>query len=297
VTEIVVAEGLGKRYGSQWALRDCTLQVPSQRAVALVGPNGAGKTTLLQLLAGLLRPSEGWVRVAGGAPFQESAQVLPHVAFVAQEQPLYRDFTGAELLTLGAHLNPRWDDRLVRERLRSLGVPLDRPVGRLSGGQRSQVALALSLAKQAELVLLDEPLASLDPLARQEFLQTLMETMSEAPMTLVLSSHIVGELERVCDWLAILTAAHVQLSVSIEEALATHHRVVGPASRLDTLASLVDVIVATETPRQTSAVVRASGPIFDPAWEVHPMTLEEIVLAYLTQARSPSQRQGRDAAA
>jgi ABC-2 type transport system ATP-binding protein len=223
--------------------------------------------------------------------------VLPHVAFVAQEQPLYRDFTGAELLTLGARLNPRWDDRLVRERLRSLGVPLDRPVGRLSGGQHSQVALALTLAKQADLVLLDEPLASLDPLARQEFLQTLMETLSEAPMTLVLSSHIVGELERVCDWLVILTAAHVQLSVSIEEALATHHRVVGPALRRETLSSVVDVIVATETPRQTTAVVRTSGSIFDPAWEVHPMTLEEIVLAYLTQARSPNHRHGQDAAA
>lgn len=297
MTAIVEADRLGKRYGTEWALRECTLQVPVQRAVALVGPNGAGKTTLLQLIAGLLRPSEGRVRVAGRAPFQESAQVLPHVAFVAQDQPLYRDFSGAELMTLGAHMNPRWDDRLVRERLRSLGIPLDRPVARLSGGQRSQIALALSLAKQSELVLLDEPLASLDPLARQEFLQTLMETLSDAPMSSVLSSHIVGDLERVCDWLVILTAAHVQLSVSIEVAVATHQRLVGPASRLDTLAGIADVIVATETPRQTTAVVRTSGPIFDPAWEVHPMTLEEIVLAYLTQARSPKPLQGRDAAA
>jgi ABC-2 type transport system ATP-binding protein len=252
---------------------------------------------LLQLLAGLLRPSEGRVRVAGRAPFEQAAWVLPHVGFVAQDQPLYRDLTGAELFTLGEHLNPRWKDRVVRERLLSLGIPLDRPVARLSGGQRSQVALALSLAKQADLVLLDEPLASLDPLARQEFLQTLMQTLSEAPTTLVLSSHIVGDLERVCDWLVILSTARVQLSVSIEMALATHQRVVGPASRLDALASLADVIVATETPRQTTAVVHARGPIFDPAWEVHPMTLEEIVLAYLTQARSPRPLQGRDAAA
>jgi ABC-2 type transport system ATP-binding protein len=297
VTPIVETERLGKRYGAHWALRGCTLEIPSRRAIALVGPNGAGKTTLLQLLAGLLRPSEGRVRVAGRAPFEQAAWVLPHVGFVAQDQPLYRDLTGAELFTLGEHLNPRWKDRVVRERLLSLGIPLDRPVARLSGGQRSQVALALSLAKQADLVLLDEPLASLDPLARQEFLQTLMQTLSEAPTTLVLSSHIVGDLERVCDWLVILSTARVQLSVSIEMALATHQRVVGPASRLDALASLADVIVATETPRQTTAVVHARGPIFDPAWEVHPMTLEEIVLAYLTQARSPRPLQGRDAAA
>jgi ABC-2 type transport system ATP-binding protein len=295
MTEIVKAERLGKRYGSHWALRDCTLEVPAQRAVALVGPNGAGKTTLLHLLVGLLRPSEGRVRVAGHAPFDEPRQVLPHVAFVAQDQPLYRDFTGAELLTLGAHLNPRWDDRLVRERLRFLGIPLDRPVGQLSGGQRSQVALAMSLAKQAELVLLDEPLASLDPLARQEFLQTLMETMSEARMTLVLSSHIVGELERACDWLVILSTAHVQLSVSIEEALATHQRVVGPPSQLDALASLCEVIVASETPRQINAVVRTTSPIFDPAWEVHALTLEELVLAYLAKSRDDAR--GREAAA
>jgi ABC-2 type transport system ATP-binding protein len=295
MTPIVDADRLGKRYGSQWALRDCTLQIPARRAVALVGPNGAGKTTLLHLLVGLLRPSEGWVRVTGAAPFEKPREVLPHVAFVAQDQPLYRDFTGAEMLTLGAHLNPRWDDRLVRERLRQLGIPLDRPVGRLSGGQRSQVALALSLAKQAELVLLDEPLAGLDPLARQEFLQTLMQTMSEAPMTLVLSSHIVGELEPVCDWLVILATARVQLSISTEQALATHQRLVGPASRLESLANLAEVIVATETPRQTTAVVRTSGPIFDPAWEVHPLTLEEIVLAYLTQSRAQDAR-GRAAA-
>jgi ABC-2 type transport system ATP-binding protein len=290
VSEIVEAEGLGKRYGGQWALRDCALRVPSRRAVALVGPNGAGKTTLLQLLAGLLRPSEGRVRVAGGAPFDQPARVLPHVSFLAQDQPLYRDFTATELLAIGGHLNPRWDDHLVRERLRALDIPLDRAVGRLSGGQRSQIALALSLAKQADLVLLDEPLASLDPLARQEFLQTLMETMSETRMTLVLSSHIVGELERVCDWLVILSTAHVQLSVSIEDAVATHQRVVGPAARLEALASVCEVITASETPRQTSAVVRSDAPVFDPAWEVHPMTLEEIVLAYLTQSRMRSHR-------
>jgi ABC-2 type transport system ATP-binding protein len=283
--EIVKAERLGKRYGSHWALRDCTLDVPGQRAVALVGPNGAGKTTLLHLLVGLLRPSEGRVRVAGHAPFDEPRQVLPHVAFVAQDQPLYRDFTGAELLTLGAHLNPRWDDRLVRDRLRFLGIPLDRPAGQLSGGQRSQVALAMSLAKQAELVLLDEPLASLDPLVRQEFLQTLMETMSESRMTLVLSSHILGELERVCDWLVILSTAQVQLSISIEDAVATHQRVVGPAQRLDALASVCEVITASETPRQTTAVVRTSAPLLDPDWEVHAVTLEEVVLAYLAQSR------------
>jgi ABC-2 type transport system ATP-binding protein len=262
-----------------------------------VGPNGAGKTTLLQLLGGLLRPSAGRLAVAGHAPFQEAGRVLPHVAFVAQDQPLYRDFSGAELFALGAHLNPSWNDGPARERLRQLEVPLDRPVGKLSGGQRAQVALSLTLAKQADLVLLDEPLATLDPLARQEFLQTLTQAMSESGMTLVLSSHIVGELERVCDWLVILSTAHVQLSVSIEEALATHQRVVGPAARLDALAKVSEVIVGSETPRQTSAVIRVAAPLFDPVWEVHPMTLEEIVLAYLAQGRSPQRSPKRTVAA
>ena len=285
MTAIVEADNLGKRYGDRWGLKGCTLSLPAGRAIALVGPNGAGKTTLLQLMVGLLRPTEGAVRVCGHVPFKHSADVLPRVAFVAQDQPLYTNFTAEDLMTLGAHLNRRWDDRLVRDRLRQLRVPLNRPVGRLSGGQRAQVALGLSLAKQADLVVLDEPLASLDPLARQEFLQTLMEAVTESGATLVLSSHIVDELERVCDYMVILATARVQLTIAIDEALDTHKKVTGPPSDLRALSSTHDVVVVSQTPRQMTAVVKGSGKTLDPSWETQAMSLQEIVLAYLTRSR------------
>jgi ABC-2 type transport system ATP-binding protein len=211
VTAVVETSQLGKRYGNLWALRNCTLALQRGSAVALIGPNGAGKTTLLELLVGLLRPTEGQARICGHAPFKEASVVLPRLAFVAQDQPLYSSLTAAEHFTLGRKLNRRWDDVQVRDRLHRLHVPLDRPVGRLSGGQRSQVALALSLAKQADVVVLDEPLASLDPLARQEFLQTLMEAKADSGATVLLSSHIVGGLDRVCDFLVILATARVQV--------------------------------------------------------------------------------------
>jgi ABC-type multidrug transport system ATPase subunit len=297
MTAVVETDRLGKRYGSLWALRNCTLALPGASAVALVGPNGAGKTTLLQLIVGLLRPSEGRALVCGHAPFDEAAALLPRVAFVAQDQPLYGNLTANEHFTLGKKLNRRWDDVLVRERLQRLRTPLDRPVGRLSGGQRSQVALALSLAKQADLVVLDEPLASLDPLARQEFLQTLMEAKADSGLTILLSSHIVAGLDRVCDFLVILATARVQIAIEIDEALATHRRLVGPASSLPALSTLYPVIFATETSRQATAVVRAAGAIFDPVWESQHLSLEEIVLAYLSRSRSDELEPNEEVAA
>ena len=283
---VVETNGLGKQYGDLWALRNCTLALPGGAAVALVGPNGAGKTTLLQLLVGLLRPTEGRASVCGHSPFDEAAAVLPSVAFVAQDQPLYPNLTAAEHFTLGRKLNPRWNDNQVRDRLSHLRIPLDRPVGRLSGGQRSQVALALSLAKQADLVVLDEPLAALDPLARQEFLQTLMEAKVDSRSTVLLSSHIVAGLERVCDFLVILATANVQIAVGIDEALATHRRLVGPSSALPALSRLYPIIFSTETSREATAVVRTDTEIFDSEWESQSLSLEEIVLAYLSRSRS-----------
>lgn len=285
MTAVVETEQLGKRYGNLWALRNCTLALPSGSAVALVGPNGAGKTTLLELLVGLLRPTEGQARICGHAPFDEASVVLPHVAFVAQDQSLYSNLTAAEHLTLGRKLNHRWNDVLVRDRLHRLRIPLDRPVGRLSGGQRSQVALGLSLAKQADLVVLDEPLASLDPLARQEFLQTLMEAKVDSGSTVLLSSHIVSGLERVCDFLVILATARVQIATGIDEALTTHVRLVGPPTALPALSTVYPIVFSTETSRQATAVVRADGEIFDPVWELQHLSLEEIVLAYLSRTR------------
>jgi ABC-2 type transport system ATP-binding protein len=276
-------DGLGKRYGRTWALRDCSLQLPTGRVAALVGPNGAGKTTLLHLAVGLLEPSAGDVSVFGHSPRGEPKAVLPRIGFVAQDHPLYRGFSVADMLTLGRKLNPRWEQAVATTRLDRLGIPLDRPIGKLSGGQQAQVALALALAKRPDLILLDEPLASLDPLARRDFLSVLMGATAESGLTVLLSSHIIGDLERVCDYLIILSASHVQLAGDIEELVRSHKRLVGPLADPAAVASVHHVIEASHTERQTSLLVRLNGQLFDPAWEVHDVTLEDIVLAYLSQ--------------
>ena len=275
--------GLGKRYGRAWALQDCTLSLPAGRVAALVGPNGAGKTTLLHLLVGLLGPTEGSVQVFGLSPAAQAGEALPRLGFVAQDTPLYKGFTVAELLTLGRKLNPRWDDALARARMQGLGIPLDRRAGRLSGGQQAQVALVLALAKRPDLLLLDEPLASLDPLARREFLRTLMDAVAESGLTVLLSSHIIGDLERVCDYLIILSASHVQLAGDMQEIARTHKRLIGPRQDEAAVASVHTVIEARHTTRQTTLLVRTNGPLFDPSWEVQDVSMEDIVLAYLSQ--------------
>jgi ABC-2 type transport system ATP-binding protein len=275
----ISTQGLGRRYGSKWALRDCTIEVPEGSVTALVGPNGAGKTTLLQLAVGLTRPSAGDVTVLGLSP--RDPALLARVGFVGQEHPLHRGFTVAETLKLGRKLNPAWDDALAHERLQRLDVPLDRTVGRLSGGQRAQVALTVALAKRPELLLLDEPVASLDPLARREFLNGLMEAVSETGLTVILSSHIVAELERVCDHLVILAQARTELAGPIDEIVAGHRLLTGPRTDAGAVARLHDVIRERHTERQTTLLVRADGHVYDADWELHEVDLEEIVLAYL----------------
>jgi ABC-2 type transport system ATP-binding protein len=274
-------DGLGKRYGSNWALRDCTLEIPAGAVTALVGPNGAGKTTLLQLAIGLSQPTSGEVQVLGCAPRREAAALLPRVGFVAQDHPLHRGFTVAEMLQLGRRLNPAWDEDTARARIERLGIPLDRKAGKLSGGQQAQVALTLALAKQPELLLLDEPVASLDPLARREFMNTVLEVVSERQITVVLSSHIVTDLERVCDRIVILSHARTLLATSIDDALASHRLLTGPRADAATVARAHDVIRESHTERQTSLLVRANGHVYDARWEIHEVDLEEIVLAYL----------------
>jgi ABC-2 type transport system ATP-binding protein len=283
VTAALEATGLGKRYGrNNWALRDCNLVVPRGRIAALVGPNGAGKTTLLHLAVGLLAPTTGGIRVLDQPP--GDAALLPRVGFVAQDTPVYRDFTAAEHLTLGRKLNPGFDEPRARGRLERLAIPLDRRVGELSGGQRAQVALALALAKGRELLLLDEPLAALDPLARREFLQALMGAVAEHDLTVVLSSHLLADLERVCDYLIVLSAAHVQVLGTTEELLARHKLLIGPYREPQPpIAGVAQVVRSSHTDRQASLLVRTSGPIHDPAWKAHEVSLEDVVLAYLAE--------------
>ena len=281
MTAAVETRALGRRYGRAWALRDCSLGIPVGSVTALVGPNGAGKTTLLHLLVGLRAPSAGEARVLGWSPREHPLLVLPRVGFVAQDHPLYRGFTLAEMLTLGRRLNTRWDHALARERLQRLGLPLGRRVGALSGGEQAQVALTLALAKRPELLVLDEPVASLDPLARREFLQSLMEAVADGGLTVVLSSHILADLERVCDHLVLLHSGGVHLSGPIEEIVAAHRVLTGPRTDPASMARVHQVIRERHSERQTTLLVRANGHLYDARWQVDEVDLEEIVLAYL----------------
>jgi ABC-2 type transport system ATP-binding protein len=274
-------DGVGKRYGSIWALRDCTLQIPAGSVTALVGPNGAGKTTLLQLAVGMSAPTSGEIETLGWAPRSAPQMVLPRIGFVAQDHPLYRGFTLAEMLGFGRRLNARWDDALARRRLAGLGLELKQQVGKLSGGQQAQLALTLALAKRPELLLLDEPAASLDPLARREFLQALMEAVADNGVTVVLSSHILADLERVCDHLVILSRARVVLAGAIEEIVRSHRLLTGPRRDVEDIAQLHSVVQSSSTERQTTVLVRANGHVYDSHWRVSEVGLEQIVLAYL----------------
>lgn len=268
---------LGKRYGKDWALCDCTFKLPIGRVAGLVGPNGAGKTTLLHLAVGLLEPSDGSVRVFGELP----QHTLPRVGFVAQDRPLYRAFNVKDMLVLGQKLNPNWDMDLARERLNRLAIPLHRPTGKLSGGQQAQVALVMALAKRPEMLILDEPIANLDPLARHEFQQTLMDAVAQDGLTVLFSSHLIADLDRVCDYLIILSASQVQVASDIEPLLATHKRLIGPRDREASVARTHTVLQARSSERQSTLLVRTQGPVLDPVWEVQEASLEDIILAYL----------------
>jgi ABC-2 type transport system ATP-binding protein len=283
VTAVLATQGLAKRYGRRWALSDCTLEIPSGRVAGLVGPNGAGKTTLLHLGVGLLTATSGRIEVLDGQPPGEPAQ-LARVGFVAQDTPTYPRLSVADHLQLGARLNPGWDRALAESRIAQLGLDPHQRAGRLSGGQRAQLALTLAVAKRPELLLLDEPVASLDPLARREFLQSLMEVVAEHGVSVVLSTHLVADLERVCDYLVILVASRVQMTGDIDELLTSHHRLIGPRRDPATLPANQHVIEASHTDRQSTMLVRADGPIIDPAWIVEPVSLEDVALAYMGQA-------------
>jgi ABC-2 type transport system ATP-binding protein len=276
----VSADRLSKRYGQKWALRDCSVTVPDGRLCALVGPNGAGKSTLLQLTAGLIRPSEGRVTTLGSPPNQ-GHEWLAQIGYLAQELPLYKRLTADELLGMGRRLNPGWDDSLARRRLTELGLQLDKPVGQLSGGERAQVALALSLGKRPRLLLLDEPVASLDPLARQDFLAGLALACAETELTVVLSSHLVADIERVCDYLIVLSASQVQLSGDIEQLLSCHRLLSGPRRDTSALRPKYEIVAEQHTERQTTVLLRSKGPVNEPWWDVSEVRLEELVLAYM----------------
>jgi ABC-2 type transport system ATP-binding protein len=283
VSAALATRDLSKRYGRRMALADCTLEVPAGRVAGLVGPNGAGKTTLLHLAVGLTQPTAGSVAVLGEAVAATPAQ-LARLGFVAQETPLYPSLSVADHLRLGAALNPGWDAPLAQARIARVGLDRAQRAGTLSGGQRAQLALTLAIAKRPELLVLDEPLASLDPLARREFLQGLMEFTAEHTPTVVLSSHLLADLERVCDYLILLTEGRVLLSGEVDGLLATHRRLSGPRRDGLRLPASQEVVEETHTDRQSTLLVRTQEPILDPAWTVDEVSLEDIVLAYMARA-------------
>ena len=286
MTAVLEARGLSKRYRRTQALADCTLSIPAGRIVGLVGPNGAGKTTLLHLATGMLEPTSGTIEVLGGQPGTSPAQ-LARVGFVAQDTPTYAALSVADHLRMGERMNPRWDAGVARARIARLGLELGKKAGKLSGGQRAQLALTLALAKKPELLLLDEPVASLDPLARREFLQGLMEFTADQQVSVVLSSHLVADLERVCDYLIVLVASRVRVAGEVARQLAAPPMLTGPRRDPGALPAAWEVISSSHTSRQCSLLIRTDAPVHDPAWTVSQVSMEDVVLAYLSQAAGP----------
>ena len=278
----VETNGLGKKYRRTWALQDCSFSLPQGRVAALVGPNGAGKSTLLRLLAGVSVPTTGALSVLGRSPRIQTVDALSRTAYLDQDRPLYKDFRVGEMLRFGRELNPRWDDARARRHLDELRISLSSRIEKLSGGQRAQVAVALCLAKRPELLLLDEPVAALDPLARDELMHILLESVTDDATTVLLSSHAVSDLATVCDYVIILSSSRVRFAGELDEVLASHRLLVGPANTVPTLDDAV-VISSVITGRQTTMLVRSDRLIVDPAWKVIEPTLEEIVLAYLRE--------------
>ena len=280
---VLKAESLTKRYGKRTALTDCSLSVPRGRIIGLVGPNGAGKSTLLQLACGLITPTAGTLSVLGSRPAANAAH-LAKVGFVAQDTPVYATLTVADHLRMGARLNPSWDAGLASRRISQVGLDLGQKAGRLSGGQRAQLALTIAAGKRPELLILDEPAAALDPLARKAFLQNLMAFVAELGASAVLSSHLLTDVERVCDYLIVLCGSRIQIAGDVKHLLATHRRLVTRRSGLDRLPAGVEAISMEHTDQHSSAVVRADGPLPDGPWTVENIQLEELVLGYLTRA-------------
>jgi ABC-2 type transport system ATP-binding protein len=284
---VVEASGLGKRYGGTWALHECALAVPAGHIAALVGPNGAGKSTLLNIAVGLVTPSAGGLSVLGGrAPGSPAA--LDGIAFVAQDTPVYKNLSAADMLHLTRNLNRRFDQPYAQARLRELGIPLNRKAGKLSGGQQAQLALTLALARRPRLLLLDEPVAMLDPIARHDFMATVITAAASDGVSVLLSSHVLTELERVADFLVLLSRGRVQVAGPVDDLLATHRILTGPAAEADRYTER-PVVHLVKDGSQARLLVRAgAGDPVSPGWQAHPVGLEELALAYL---RAPGEHE------
>ncbi len=284
MTTVIETRALGKSYGRATALENCTLNVPEGQLVALVGPNGAGKSTLLNLVVGLASPSRGDISVLDGVPAGSPA-ALDSIAFVAQDMPLSRQLSAVDLIHLTRNLNQQFDEAAAHRRLQDLGIPPRHKVGKLSGGQRAQLALTLALARHPRLLVLDEPTAALDPLARHDFMATVMTAMVEEGVSVVLSSHVLAELERVADYLILIARGRVRLDGAVDEMLRRHSLLTGPCDQARN--SSWRTVQQTSAGAQTHLLVEADGPP-PRGWEARPVSLEELTMAYLREdARAP----------
>jgi ABC-2 type transport system ATP-binding protein len=283
MTAILDAHALGMQYGRRRALADCTLNIPPRHVVGLVGPNGAGKSTLLKLACGVLSPTSGSISVLGNTPGSGPRQ-LSRVGFLAQDAPVYANLSVADHLRLGAHLNPRWNQRFAERRIAQLDLDPAQKAGKLSGGQRAQLALTIASGKMPELLILDEPVASLDPLARRGFLKHLMESVVENGTSVILSSHLISDLERVCDYLIVLVSSRVHLVGEVDQLIAAHHRIVCTRRDPGALPAGLQVVSAEHTDRQSTFVVRSDAPLPGGDWAAEPLSMEDLVLTYMETA-------------
>ena len=286
---VLESKGLGKRFGNHWALRDCTLAIPAGHVTALVGPNGAGKTTLLNLTVGLAAQTTGIVTVLGGLPAGSPA-ALDGIAFVAQDTPLYKNLSAADTLHMTRNLNRRFDERYAKARLGELGIPLERKAGKMSGGQQAQLALTLALARHPQLLVLDEPMAMLDPLARHDFMATVMTAIADDGVSVLLASHVLAELERVADYLVLMSGGSVQVAGEVDDLLASHYVLTGPATEASAVSRRLNVVNARIGEAQANLFVRTNGmtDAAPPGWDAHPVSLEELTLAYMRHPRAAS---------
>lgn len=284
----LVAEGLAKQFRrNDWALRNLTLTIPKGAIVGLAGPNAAGKSTLLSLAAGLLAPSEGSIKVFGRDPLQ-APEVLAEVGYVAQGAPLYRSFRVADTIEYARRTNSRWDAEIATELLTR--IDSGAKVAALSAGERARVALALALGKRPRLVLLDEPFASLDPLAGRELLQLLMDGVAELGATVIVASHVVADIQRICDHIVLLSRGRVRLEGDVEDLLESHRLLTGPRRPLGSIRGVREVVRERHSGRQLTLLAITDGPIVDPSWTVDPVSLEELLLAYMAPERLPAPR-------
>ncbi|MBR7838905.1 ABC transporter ATP-binding protein [Actinospica durhamensis] len=285
MTAILEARMLGMTYGRRRALTECSVTIPPGRMVGLVGPNGAGKSTLLKLACGVLTPTSGSISVLGRTPGTGPEQ-LARVGFLAQDAPVYANLSVGDHLRLGARLNPGWGQGFVERRIAALELDPRQKAGKLSGGQRAQLALAVAAGKRPELLILDEPVASLDPLARRAFLEHLTQSATENGTRVILSSHLISDLERFCDYLIVLVASRVRLAGNVDQIIAAHHRIVCTRRDPGALPAGLEVVSAEHAEHQSTFVVRSDGPLPPGDWVTQPLSMEDLVLAYMGTAES-----------